>query len=126
MWAGATQEEEPCIRPSLLVLALTGALAAGNALAATGRSYTASSTSYCPGSSGQTMADGTHVRWGSAASNRHPLGTRIVLVGVSFRGRHRFVIRDRIGSGSDLDLWAPTCVASRQWGRRTVRYRLAR
>lgn len=70
------------------------------------------------------MADGTKTRWGSAASNHHKFGTRIRLIGASFRGRREFVIRDRIGHGSDLDLWAPTCAASRQWGRRSVRYRV--
>lgn len=89
--------------------------------------FAASSTSYCPGSSGSVMADGSHVRWGSAASNRHPFGTRLRLLGgVRFRGRRTFVVRDRIGYGSDLDLWSPSCAASRQWGRRTVRYRLVR
>lgn len=89
---------------------------------ATAAMLVASSTSYCPGSSGTTMADGTTVRWGSAASNRHRLGTRIRLHGASFRGRRTFVIRDRIGWGSDLDLWSPSCSASRSWGRRRVRY----
>lgn len=84
----------------------------------------ASSTSYCPGSSGSVMADGSRVRFGSAASNRHPLGTRIRLLGASFHGQRTFTIRDRIGSGSDLDLWSPRCSWSRRWGRRRVRYRV--
>jgi 3D (Asp-Asp-Asp) domain-containing protein len=84
----------------------------------------ATSTSYCPGSSGAVMADGTRVRWGSAASNRHPLGTRLQLIGVRFHGRRTFVVRDRIGHGSDLDLWAPSCSWSRRWGRRRLRYRV--
>lgn len=94
------------------------------AVLATAGTFVASSTSYCPASSGQVMADGSHVRLGSAASNRHPLGTRLRLIGVRFLGRRTFVVRDRIGSGSDLDLWSPSCSASRRWGRRRVRYRL--
>lgn len=87
----------------------------------------ASSTSYCPGSSGQFMADGgKRVYWGAAASNRHPFGTRIRLLGVSFHGRRTFTIHDRIGAHSDLDLWAPKCSWSRRWGRRAIRYRVLR
>ncbi len=81
----------------------------------------AESTSYCL--SGR-MADGSYVRAGSVAMNRHPLGTRIVLVGQTFRGRRRFVVRDRIGHGSELDFWSPSCAASIRWGRKTVRYRI--
>lgn len=94
-------------------------------IAAAASVFSASSTSYCPGSSGTVMADGTHVRFGSAASNRHALGTRLRLLGVRFRGRRTFIVRDRIGYGSDLDLWSPSCSASRAWGRRRVRYRVA-
>lgn len=91
----------------------------------------ASSTSYCPGSSGQFMADyrnghPMHVYWGAAASNRHPFGTRIRLIGRSFHGRRTFTIHDRIGAHSDLDLWAPYCSWSRAWGRKQVRYRIVR
>jgi 3D (Asp-Asp-Asp) domain-containing protein len=93
---------------------------------ATAGVFVASSTSYCPGSSGPVMADGTRTRLGSVASNRHPLGTRLRLIGVRFLGRRTFVVRDRIGSGSDLDFWAPSCSASRRWGRRRVRYRVVR
>lgn len=83
---------------------------------------TASSTSYCPGSSGTVMADGTGVRFGSVASNRHPLGTTIRLKGQAFLGRAVFVVRDRIGHSSELDFWAPSCSQSFAWGRRVVRY----
>jgi len=79
----------------------------------------ASSTSYCLSG---TMADGTPTRWGSAASNHYPLGTRIA-IDQPFYGRRRFTVRDRIGWGSDLDLWAPACSMSYAWGRRLVRVR---
>ena len=92
------------------------------AAAAPGSStHRAESTSYCL--SGR-MADGSHVRAGSVASNRHPLGTRIRLVGVTFSGRRRFTVRDRIGHGSELDLWSASCAASIRWGRRVVHYRV--
>lgn len=80
-------------------------------------------TSYCLHG---RMADGTYVRWGSAASNHLRLGTRIRLVGASFFGRRRFVVRDTGSALWDghLDLWHPSCGASRAWGSRSVRYRL--
>ena len=81
----------------------------------------ASSTSYCLNG---TMSDGTWTRWGSAASNHYALGTRIQ-IDRAFYGRRRFTVRDRIGWGSDLDLWAPSCGMSLGWGRRTVRVRRA-
>lgn len=79
----------------------------------------AQSTSYCLSGS---MADGSQVRRGSVAMNRHPLGTRIRLVGATFNGRRRFVVRDRIGHSSELDFWSESCATARAWGRRTVRY----
>lgn len=77
---------------------------------------TTSSTAYCLSG---TMADGTTVRPGSIAHNGYPLGTHIT-VRPSPTGRRRFVVRDRIGWGSELDFWLPTCGAARAWGRRAV------
>lgn len=69
------------------------------------------------------MADGTWTRAGSAAMNGVRLGTPVRLVGArSFYGRRVFVVRDRIGWGSRLDLWHPSCAAARAWGRRPVRF----
>ena len=83
--------------------------------------HTANSTAYCLTG---LMADGTHTRPGSAASNRHPLGTRIRLERPGPDGRRLFVVRDRIGYGSELDLWTGSCGQARQYGRRDVRYRI--
>ncbi len=99
----------------VLIALMLAAVALGSS------THRAESTSYCL--SGR-MADGSYVRAGSVASNRHPLGTRIQLVGVTFNGRRRFTVRDRIGHASELDLWSPSCAASIRWGRRAVRYRL--
>lgn len=78
------------------------------------------STAYClPG----RMADGTHVRAGSIAHNGYRLGTRVT-VWPSPTGRRRFVVRDRIGWGTELDFWLPTCARARAWGRRTVNVRV--
>jgi len=73
------------------------------------------------------MADGTQTRLRSAASNVHPLGTRIRLVGRPFlRGMRRFVVRDTGGALGDghLDLWHPSYIACVRWGRRSVTYRI--
>lgn len=78
-----------------------------------------SSTAYClPG----TMADGTAVRPGSIAHNGYPLGTRLTIT-PSPTGRRRFVVRDRIGWGTELDFWVPSCGQALAWGRRTVSIR---
>jgi 3D (Asp-Asp-Asp) domain-containing protein len=80
-------------------------------------------TSYCLHG---RMADGTYTRRRSAASNVLRLGTKIRLVGRSFYGMRRFVIRDTGGALGDghLDLWHNRCGASIAWGRRSVRYRI--
>ena len=74
------------------------------------------STAYCLSG---VMADGSYVRVGSVASNRYALGTKI-RVRPSFYGRHRFIVRDRIGYGTELDFWTGSCGAAISWGRRVV------
>jgi 3D (Asp-Asp-Asp) domain-containing protein len=84
---------------------------------------TVTATSYSPCSSGDVMADGTHTRFGSVASNRHPLGTllrmrRLVL------GRRYFRVRDRIGYGTELDVWQRSCSGAVRFGRRRLAYQV--
>jgi hypothetical protein len=105
----------------MTVLALVAALIAAPATATAAPLKVAASTSYCLNG---RMADGTPTRPGSVAMNVHPLGTRIRLIDRLFMGRREFVVRDRIGSGSQLDFWAPDCGTSLWWGRRLVRYRV--
>lgn len=82
----------------------------------------AESTSYCLRG---TMADGTYTRRRSIAMNSLPLGTRIRLVGRPFHnGLRIFVVRDRIGWGTELDFWSPSCASARIWGRRSVHFRV--
>lgn len=78
------------------------------------------STAYCL--SGQ-MADGTGVRAGSVAHNGYPLGTHLT-ISPSPTGRRRFVVRDRIGWGTELDFWVPSCWTARTWGRQNVSVRV--
>jgi 3D (Asp-Asp-Asp) domain-containing protein len=93
------------------------ALIAAAAIAAS--SASATSTGYCLTG---TMADGSYTRAGSIAHNGYPLGTRVT-VWPSPTGRRHFVVRDRIGWGTELDFWLPTCGRAITWGRRTVHVR---
>lgn len=80
------------------------------------------STAYCLSG---TMADGSHTRAGSVASNHYRLGTHLVIKHAPTRRKH-WVVRDRIGYGTELDFWVPTCGQARQWGRRTIKVRVHR
>jgi len=92
------------------------------AATALGPVTSAHSTAYCLRG---RMADGTYVRWGSVAMNRHPLGTLIWLTR-PVNGRRYFRVRDRIGYGSELDIWMPSCSDARRYGRRVRYYRVVR
>jgi 3D (Asp-Asp-Asp) domain-containing protein len=80
----------------------------------------ASSTAYCLHG---TMADGSYTRAGSVAMNILPLGTRIKTAR-KFDGRRIFTVRDRIGYGTELDFWTPTCGRAIAYGRHTVKYKV--
>jgi hypothetical protein len=85
--------------------------------------FGADSTAYCLQG---RMADGSYTRFRSVASNRHPLGTRLRIVGHPSgpRGIRRVVVRDRIGWGSSLDFWTPSCGMAMGFGRKRVTYKL--
>lgn len=73
------------------------------------------------------MANGRGVHVGAVASNRHRLGTLIKLsrrVWVDGRRKRYFRVEDRIGWGTSLDFWMPSCGAALQYGRRGVSYRV--
>jgi 3D (Asp-Asp-Asp) domain-containing protein len=78
-------------------------------------------TAYC-----QTglMADGTQTRPRSAAHNTLPLHTRIRLKDRTAgpNGMRRYIIRDHIGWGTQLDLWTRSCATARTFGRRQVHF----
>jgi 3D (Asp-Asp-Asp) domain-containing protein len=86
-------------------------------LAAAALAVPTTSTSYCLQG---LMADGTWTRAGSVAHNGYPLGTRLTIT-PSPTGARRFVVRDRIGWGTQLDFWLPSCAWALGWGRRVVR-----
>ena len=76
-----------------------------------------SATSYSPCSSGTITASGEPVRFGGVAMNTVPLGTHIEISPAAF-GRSTFTVNDRIGSGSQLDIFTPNCQQAIDFGRR--------
>jgi hypothetical protein len=77
-------------------------------------------TSYCQGT---VTASGRHVFLGEAANNTLPLGTRVRVRPRVF-GRSRFIILDRIGWGSQMDFYNPSCSAAVSYGRRVEEVRV--
>lgn len=103
----------------MLVAALVAASVVPATAVARGRHYSVQSTAYSPCSSGTIMANGQHTHWGAVANNFLPLGTRIRM-DHRVRGRRWFTVEDRIGHGSQLDIFMPSCAAAIQWGRRQI------
>jgi 3D (Asp-Asp-Asp) domain-containing protein len=82
----------------------------------TGTTRQVTSTGYCL--TGIT-ASGDRVGPGMAAMNGVPLGTRWQISGGPRNGQ-TLTVTDRIGHGTEFDIWFPTCDAARQYGRRTI------
>jgi 3D (Asp-Asp-Asp) domain-containing protein len=80
--------------------------------------FAVDATAYCLNGA---MANGNTVHVGAVASNNHPLGTRIRLAR-RVMGRRYFRVEDRIGWGTQLDIWMPSCGMAMAFGRRMVRY----
>jgi 3D (Asp-Asp-Asp) domain-containing protein len=70
-------------------------------------------TAYCY--TGHRTASGVWPREGMAAGNRWPFGTRLDVESVG-----TVVVTDRIGHGSDLDLYMPRCADAVRFGRREL------
>lgn len=68
-------------------------------------------TAYCH--TGNPTASGVWPREGMAAGNRWPFGTVLRVPGWG-----QVTITDRIGMGSDLDLYMGSCSKARRWGRK--------
>ncbi|KAF0092232.1 MAG: hypothetical protein FD141_416 [Fusobacteria bacterium] len=73
-----------------------------------------SSTAYTH--TGNNMANGEKPYEGAVASNLVPLGTKIYIEGYGY-----FVVKDRIGHGSQLDIFMDTYEEAIQYGRRTIK-----
>lgn len=80
-------------------------------------------TSYCLHG---IMSDGSYTRPRSAAHNGLPLGTKIKIISrkAGPNGMRRYVVRDHIGHGTQLDLWTDSCSTAVNYGRHVVRFRL--
>lgn len=116
----------------LAVAILLVATAPASAARTLGEHYTVSSTAYDLCSSGATMADGHRVHTGAVANNFLPLETLIRTdspIGMHdehgrwVRKRY-FRVEDRIGWGSQLDIWHARCSESVTWGRRVIGFRV--
>lgn len=73
-----------------------------------------SSTAYTH--TGNNMANGEKPYEGAVACNLVPLGTKLYIEGYGY-----FVVKDRIGHGSQLDIFMDTYDESIQFGRRTLK-----
>jgi len=73
----------------------------------------------CYAATGSATASGAMPYVGVVASNALALGTRIRVSPAVF-GRQRFVVLDRIGSGSSLDFFGPSEADCARFGRRDV------
>lgn len=98
-------------------LSFTAALAVVAALHLPSWHYVSST---CYAQAGIT-ASGAHTFVGEVAMNAVPLGTHIELSRRVF-GRRRFVVLDRIGSGSELDVFNPSERACIDYGRQRIGY----
>jgi 3D (Asp-Asp-Asp) domain-containing protein len=76
-------------------------------------------------SQGTTTASGERVHVGIVAQNTLRFGTRIRLDHPVF-GRRYFTVEDRIGSGSELDIYNPSEAACINYGRQRVGYVVTR
>jgi 3D (Asp-Asp-Asp) domain-containing protein len=85
--------------------------------------HVAHSTAYSACSSGSTTALGTPTHFGEVANNWLRLRTWIELRR-PVHGRRRFRVEDRIGWGSEMDFWLPSCSDATNFGRRLVRFRV--
>ncbi len=77
---------------------------------------TLSTTSYCQGG---VMADGGVTHFGEVAMNTEPFGTRIEMLGGMFAG-DIFTVEDRIGWGSQLDVFQSSCASAWEYGREII------
>ena len=100
---------------SLLVLTF---LVIPTVVEAEGQIYWVSSTAY--EWTGDRMASGEWPYYGAAACNFLPIGTRVLVLDGSKAGGV-FVVKDRIGRGSDFDIYLGDVNIANQYGRQFIR-----
>ena len=84
------------------------------------------STGYSSGSCDNQSpfnARGGRLTIGQVANNQLPLGTRLYLKGRRLMGRHWFTVTDRIGWGSELDVFMP-CDLMNRWNNPTLTWQV--
>jgi 3D (Asp-Asp-Asp) domain-containing protein len=88
---------------------------------------TVTATAYSPCSSGSVMADGhrTYFGFGAVASNDLRMHT-LIRMRHPIHGRTLFRVRDRIGYGTQLDVFMPSCRDAVRFGRRRLSFRVVR
>lgn len=79
-------------------------------------------TAYCQGT---VTASGRAPFVGEVANNTWPLGTRL-RVSPPVWGHTRFVVLDRIGWGSQIDFYTPSCSIALAFGRRVERVQVVK
>lgn len=75
----------------------------------------------CYSWTGSRTASGKWPRVGMAASNSYPFGTRLLVEHVGI-----VTVEDRIGHGTDLDLYGPSESYCRRFGRQHLRVQVIR
>ena len=65
------------------------------------------------------MADGNTVYYGAVAMNGVPFGTKYQILSGTEAGQVK-TVEDRIGSGSEFDIWMGSCDQAIQYGRQQI------
>ena len=99
-----------CLFPTFLVIPTV--------VEAEGQIYWVSSTAY--EWTGDRMASGEWPYYGAAACNFLPISTRVLVLDGSKAGGV-FVVKDRIGRGSDFDIYLGDVNIANQYGRQFIR-----
>lgn len=104
------------LRP-FAVIALVVSVSACFSTDGGGEIRSVSSTAYCLQG---VMANGEWVHDGAAAMNDVAFGSQWLVLDGTMAGRV-FTVKDRIGSGSDFDIWIYDCNAAIRYGRQHIR-----
>lgn len=65
------------------------------------------------------MANGRQTHDGAVAMNNVPFGTKWRILSGTLKGKV-VTVEDRIGHGSEFDVWMSSCDAARKYGRQQI------
>lgn len=68
------------------------------------------------------MANGRRVHQGAVAVNGVPFGTRYQVLSGPLAG-NTYTVEDRIGHGTQFDVWTPSCATADRYGRHQIQVR---